>query len=178
MTFLDHCQLMARYNQWMNAKVLAAAAGLPAESLVENKGAFFGSILGTLNHLLVTDLMWIHRLKSHPKAGLFPVDILNRPTPTRLDEALHDSLGGLKVERDAIDSGLIIFANGLSADDFDIALAYRRANGEAQKKTLGSILSHLFNHQTHHRGQITTLLSQSGVDVGVTDLNALTPNLL
>jgi uncharacterized damage-inducible protein DinB len=178
MTFADHCRLMARYNAWMNGKLIVAAETLPAEALTADRGAFFSSILGTFNHLLVTDLMWMHRIRSHPKAAGLDPTVMVRQTPTRLDQTLHTSLAALKADRLEVDAVIATFAERLDGEDFDMALTYRRANGEAQRKTLSAILAHLFNHQTHHRGQITTLLFQAGVDPGVTDLNALTPSLL
>lgn len=75
-----------------------------------------------------------------------------------------------------LDTALLTFVSSLDAADAAMVVTSRRMNGEPQKKALGSILSHLFNHQTHHRGQITTLLSQAGLDVGVTDVLVLTPD--
>lgn len=176
MPMIDHVRLMARYNAWMNEKVYAAAAGLPVGAVAENRGAFFGSILGTLNHLLVTDLIWMSRLASHPKGGPLADAIADQPRPTALGEVLHHDLAPMIPVRQRLDAALQAFVAGLDEDDLAMLVTYRRVEGEPQKKPLGPILSHLFNHQTHHRGQITTLFAQTGVDVGDTDVIVLVDN--
>lgn len=177
MPMIDHVRLMARYNAWMNEKVYAAASGLPAGAVSENRGAFFGSILGTLNHLLVADLIWMGRLAQHPKAGALADAIANEPRPTALDQVLHHDLAAMVPVRQRLDAALQAFAAALDEDDLAVLVTYRRVDGEPQKRPLGPILSHLFNHQTHHRGQITTLFAQAGADVGVTDVLVLTDSL-
>lgn len=173
MAMTDHVRLMARYNTWMNDKVYATAAGLPAETVAADTGAFFGSILGTLNHLMVADLIWLHRLSEHPKARPALDTVLTMPRPTALRETLHTDLATLTPARRTIDAALEAFAAALDESDMPVVVSYRRVEGDPQKKPLATILSHLFNHQTHHRGQITTLFAQAGVDVGVTDVIAL-----
>lgn len=175
MRYLDQLRLMAAYNIWMNDKVYDAAARLSPEDLAADRGAFFGSILGTLNHLCVTDMMWVHRFRDFPAASPALASVLALQKPTRLDQRLEDDLGRLRALRATLDRALADFVAAVADDDLDTAFSYTRANGERQRKTLGPILGHLFNHQTHHRGQITTLLSQAGQDVGVTDLLALIP---
>lgn len=177
-TFLDHCRLMARYNTWINAKVYDTAAKLPAGELTADRGAFFKSVIGTLNHLAVTDIMWLQRLRALDKAEPALTDVLSITPPKTLDQILSLDLGELRLLRERLDAAIEAYVGGLDAADFDVLVTFTRANGETQKKSLGSIFSHLFNHQTHHRGQITTLFSQAGLDVGVTDVNALTPNLI
>lgn len=177
MTFADHVRLMARYNQWMNGRLYDAVARLDPAERAAPRGAFFGSVMGTLNHLMVADLMWISRFAAHPAARPALDGPLALPVPTRLDETLFTDLDAMRATRDMIDAALIAFTEGLDEPDFDVVLSYRRANGAAERKPLGPVLSHVFNHQTHHRGQITTLMSQAGIDVGVTDVNALVPSL-
>lgn len=177
MTFLDHVRLMAAYNAWMNERLYAAVETLDADARWAERGAFFGSVMGTLNHLMVADLIWISRMADHPRARPALDAPLAMATPTRLDETLHRDFDPLRTARTAIDDALVAFAAALADTDLDIPLVYSRTNGEAQKRVLGPVLSHLFNHQTHHRGQITTLLFQAGIDPGVTDLLVLTPNL-
>jgi uncharacterized damage-inducible protein DinB len=174
MIVLDHYKRMAAYNAWMNGKVYAAAAGLPKEELVVDKGAFFGSILGTLNHLAVTDIIWLTRFAVHPAFAASLAGLAGLPRPVKLDEILIAELGELQILRRRLDTILTGLVGAIDpAFDFDAPLSYRRANGEPMEKPLGLLFSHLFNHQTHHRGQVTTLLSQAGVDVGVTDLQAM-----
>lgn len=96
---LQHIHRMASYNQFMNNNLLAAAAKLPAAALRENQGAFFGSILGTLNHVLVGDLLWLNRFKLH-SANYTTLDALaSFPVPNALDQLLYDNLSDFSLER-------------------------------------------------------------------------------
>src|SRR5687768_16083636 len=97
---------MAAYNEWMNLKVYAAAGKLSAEELARDRGAFFGSILGTLNHLVVGDTIWLKRFAAHPAntAALDPIRAL--PQPKALNEVLYTELEGLQVRREIIDAAM------------------------------------------------------------------------
>lgn len=171
-----HVRLMARYNESMNVKLYAAASGLSAEQLSADRKAFFGSILGTLNHLLVADIAWLKRFAAHPAhyGALDPIRV--QPAPTRLDQPMAADLQGLRTQRVALDRMIVDWAGALAEADLDHALAYQNMAGVAARKNFFGLLMHFFNHQTHHRGQATTLLAQVGVDVGVTDLAPLIPN--
>lgn len=167
------CRLLARYNQWMNRKLIVAAAALPGDELDRDRGAFFGSVLGTLNHLVVADTIWLKRLSAHPScaAPLAPLDDI--PLPASLDARPCPTLDTLRVRRETLDALFVALCGQLDSAALDTPLAYRNTRGEPFRRRLGELLLHVFNHQTHHRGQATTLLSQAGVDVGVTDLLAL-----
>ncbi|WP_370676437.1 DinB family protein [Pleomorphomonas sp. PLEO] len=176
MSSLDHFRLMAPYNAWMNAKVYDAAGRLTTDDLCRDRGAFFGSILGTLNHLAASDLTWFGRLAAHPPfAGR--LDLAGLPQPTGNRFIVSDDLSQLRPIRERIDRLMVGFIDGLTEADIGGILSYRRADGTPHRKVLSSVLSHIFNHQTHHRGQVTTLLTQAGIDVGVTDLLALVPDI-
>jgi len=170
-----HITLLARYNEWMNNKLYEAAAALPAEEVAAERGAFFGSLLATLNHIAVADMIWLRRIGCHARfaAALAPVAAL--PAPAALDQPLFDSLAALRERRTWLDRLILDWTGGLAETDLDAVISYRRMNGEANNRQLGLLLLHFFNHQTHHRGQATTLLSQAGVDVGATDLLLLIP---
>lgn len=172
---LDHIQRMARYNRFMNDKLLDAASQLPADALSANKGAYFGSILGTLNHVLVGDLLWLHRFKHHSATYTALDTLASFPVPTALDQQLYNNLKDFKVARQQLDTLILSWANQITADDLQRTLQYRRVNGEMNNRLFAGLLMHFFNHQTHHRGQATTLFSQTGVDVGPTDLLLLIP---
>lgn len=175
MDLLKHIRLLAQYNEWMNAKLYQAAARLPSDQLAQDRGAFFGSLLGTLNHILAGDIIWLKRLGTHPAAhrSLDPVRRLEQPGA--LDQVLHRDLDSLSDKRKQLDAVILSWAGELSLADLDHVLEYRNMKGVAMRKLFGSLVLNLFNHQTHHRGQATTLLSQAGQDVGVTDLLALIP---
>ncbi|MGO1002170.1 DinB family protein [Lysobacter sp. CA196] len=176
MNLREHAVLMAGYNRWMNDKVYAAAARLPHEAVAEDRGAFFGSILRTLNHLLAADLIWLHRFaRFHPTR--FEALEQNRTTapPTAIDQLLHDRLAPLQAQRSELDARIEAWAGCLTDADLDHVLVYANTKGVVSHRDFGGLLMHFFNHQTHHRGQVTTLLSQVGEDVGATDLMLLLP---
>jgi uncharacterized damage-inducible protein DinB len=176
LAYKDHLRLMAAYNSVMNAKLIALITPLSDEALLENHGAFFGSVLGTLNHLIVADLMWLNRFRPQPYGQmLIPLDAL--PKPKVLADLLYPTLAELTPVRTELDALYIRFIDQLSDADIASPLHYQRATGGTFAKTAGLLLSHVFNHQTHHRGQITTLLNQMGMDIGVTDLAPLVPNI-
>lgn len=172
----DHLRLMADYNAWMNHRLYEAAAGLSAAELAADRGAFFGSILGTLEHLVVSDTIWLKRFAEHRSGGpLAPVRDL--PQPKALAEIQFGALGPLRERRELLDRLIGRWATSLDDADLDVPLHYRNSRGETFIKPFGALCLHLFNHQTHHRGQATTLFSQAGVDVGTTDLLAMIPSL-
>lgn len=176
MSRIDHICLMANYNSWMNTGLYEAAMRLSAEELVADRKAFFGSILGTLNHLTVADIIWLKRFASHPAnySALDPVRSL--PAPNGLDQILHPDLQSLSTDRRLLDQIITRWAHSIADHDLDHVLHYANTKGVVSDKNFFSLVMHFFNHQTHHRGQVTTLLSQAGVDVGVTDLLALIPS--
>ena len=169
--------LMASYNTWMNAKLYDAVTRLSADQLNENRGAFFGSVLGTLNHIVVADRIWLRRFSEHPscRETLAPVRVL--PLPQSLDAVLFDRLDELSQHRKLLDGLIEHWMNGLNDSDLDDVLCYANLKGVQICKRFSGLVLHFFNHQTHHRGQATTLLSQFGKDVGVTDLFALLPQM-
>lgn len=167
--------LLASYNTALNAKVYASAATLSASALNADRGAFFGSILGTLNHIVAGDTIWLRRFLGHPAHFLALEAMKDMAAPTGLAHRYSDDLGTLHEHRGRLDAIIEALAAEISDADLAQPVAYRNARGESQKN-LGSLLLHFFNHQTHHRGQASTLLSQSGVDIGVTDLVAWIPD--
>lgn len=171
-----HITLLARYNEWMNNKLYEAAAALPPEELAADRKAFFGSLLATLNHIAVADTIWLKRIAAHPRFATALAPLAALPAPAALDQPLCDSFSALRERRIFLDRLVLDWTGSLSDDDLLAVISYRRMNGEANRRQLGLLLMHFFNHQTHHRGQATTLLSQAGIDVGVTDLLTLIPD--
>lgn len=162
--------LMARYNEWMNTKLYAAAAQLSTAALEEDRKAFFGSIWGTLNHLMVADTLWLKRFAAHPTAYAALEPVLALPAPTRLDEQVCANLAELTERRKLLDQIILDWTASIAEADLDTVLAYTTTRGVALRHAFYGALLHFFNHQTHHRGQLSTLLTQAGVDVGATDL--------
>ena len=176
MSRTQHVCLMAEYNQWMNAKLYEAARKLPDDELSADKKAFFGSLFGTLNHIAAGDTIWLQRFASHPAdfAALAPVRQL--APPAGLSQLLFPDFDALRRYREWLDGVILAWAGTLTEADLDHVLRYKNTRGDAFGRNFFSLLMHFFNHQTHHRGQATTLLSQAGIDVGDTDLLMLLPN--
>lgn len=170
MDMLYHCRLMAGYNRRMNRQMLEAAAGLDDTALAADRGAFFGSLMGTFNHLLVADLLWSARFAHHSERYAHLRSLAELPRPQALDDILYSRFAALASARRLVDDALIAWtAEELTEADLGRPLAYHNRLGEPATRPFGELLMHFFNHQTHHRGQLSTLLNQQGLDVGVTD---------
>lgn len=162
--------LFAEYNRLMNQRIISAAAHLPDEELNKNRSAFFKSILGTLNHIMVGDILWLKRFAEHPASADVLAYISALDTPASLDTVLFNKLENFKTKREKIDDIIMLWVAGLSEADINETISYKNMAGLSFSKPYASLISHLFLHQAHHRGQVTTLLSQYGVDFGETDL--------
>jgi uncharacterized damage-inducible protein DinB len=153
-----YCQTMAEYNQWMNQKLYAISGQIPDLIRREDQGAFFKSIHGTLNHLLVGDRVWMGRF-------------LQQPLIAKLDQTLYEDFDELWQERQQTDQAILSWTEALSPDWLSQPFTYTSLVGnQTVTRPAWLLVTHMFNHQTHHRGQLTTLLSQLGYDPGVTDL--------
>lgn len=150
---------LAAYNQWMNQRLYALCETLPEAEYRLDRGAFFHSIHGTLNHLLLADRVWFGRFTGQP---------FNVPS---LDTKLYATLAELRVARAQLDQQIIDWVATLSEHRIAGEFSYTSLiNPQPRRYPMSVVLSHFFNHQTHHRGQLTTLLSQCGTDPGLTDL--------
>lgn len=145
--FASRYRRFAGYNAWANRRLYTAAAQLSEQDYRADRGAFFGSVHGTLNHLLVTDRIWMRRISGTGEA------------PDRLDAILFDSLDALNRARQAEDARIAAFVEGLSPENLSGELGYANSAGHRFVQPLASVLDHLFNHQTHHRGQVHCLIS-------------------
>lgn len=167
MISLEWARALARYNRWMNDKLYALVATLGDEARKRDQGAFFGSIHGTLNHILLADRVWLARFE-----GVTPPQGYMAPGIRALDQELYSDFEELRRERAVTDDALSAWVAALTAERLAAPLAYVR-RGQKEESPVWWLVAHVFNHQTHHRGQITTLLSQQGHDPGVTDLFAM-----
>lgn len=168
-------ELMARYNQWMNVRLYAQAADLDEAELQADRGAFFGSILATLAHIFAADTHWLKRFAT-AMPGMASLDYVRAaPLPELVRGITFPDFTQLRAGREALDAAIIAFTQEATDDLYAQPLSYTNSAGESHTKTGGLVLRHVFNHQTHHRGQVTTLFSQLGVDVGATDLSVLIP---
>jgi uncharacterized damage-inducible protein DinB len=167
MTSPEWLHASVRYNRWMNDKLYALVATLSDEERKRDRGAFFKSIHGTLNHLLLADRAWLARFQ-----GVAAPDGFMAPGIRSLDQELYADFQELRRERALTDDKLSAWVSSLVPERLAAPLTYLRL-GQQQRFPLWWAIAHLFNHQTHHRGQLTTLLSQQGLDPGVTDLVAM-----
>ena len=168
MMSLEWLSALARYNRWMNDKLYRLAATLDDEARKRDCGAFFRSIHGTFNHLLLADRIWLARFTgvTVPDGFLAPGGIRS------LDQELYVDFEDLRRERAVTDDELSAWISGLTSERLGGPLVYMRL-GKRLESPLWWAVAHLFNHQTHHRGQLTTLFKQQGCDPGVTDLFAM-----
>lgn len=175
-TELTSLVLMAEHNRRMNKKVYSASAKLSEKELSGDRGAFFKSVLGTLNHILVGDILWLKRFAAFSSSHGALSYIKSLDMPQSLRAILFSELAELRVEREKIDESILQWVEGLTEADLTVCISYTSTSGAAFSKQLGFLIQHLFLHQVHHRGQVTTLLSQSGLDVGSTDIIELVPD--
>jgi len=155
----SYCTSMAEYNQWMNERLYATCASMPIARLMEDRFAFFGSVYRTLNHILYGDLAFMSRFTGEP-------DVV-----PELGVDLTNSFEDLRVARLVLDARILSWAQLLTEEWLGETLTYKsRVDGNTRTVPGWILVTHMFNHETHHRGQITTLLSQMGVDMGTTDI--------
>jgi uncharacterized damage-inducible protein DinB len=148
MTPAAHYRMFGHYNAWANSRLYAAAARLSNEQYRADRGAFFKSVHGSLNHLLVTDRIWMQRFTGEGEA------------PNRLDAILFETLDELRVARETEDRRIVDFVERLDEARIAGTIKYRRVSSPEQfEQQLAPALAHWFNHQTHHRGQIHALLT-------------------
>jgi len=144
----QHYEMFAGYNAWANGRLYDAAANLSGSEYREDRGAFFKSVHGTLNHLLVADRIWLRRFTGEG-------EVVNQ-----LDAILFEDLASLRAAREAEDARIIRWIAGLDEAALTGTFRYMRATKpETYEQALAPALAHFFNHQTHHRGQLHGLLT-------------------
>ncbi|GAB7080396.1 DinB family protein [Megalodesulfovibrio paquesii] len=146
-------QSLARYNRWANARLFEDAAKAAPACLAAPRPVNFGSILGVLNHLLLADRLWLTRLTGEGEA------------PASVSGMVADSLAALLPLREAEDARLLAFAETLPTANLPEILKYRTTEGKDAALPVAACILHVFNHQTHHRGQVHGLLGQCGASV-------------
>ncbi|MDJ0674221.1 MAG: DinB family protein [Calothrix sp. MO_167.B42] len=155
----NYLELMAGYNQWMNDKLYRVCADISDEDRKKDMGAFFKSIHGTLNHLLYGDKAWMGRFVGKP----FQVKIIG--------QHLYEDFEELRSERINTDQEILDWCQDLSDEWLESEFEYSsNVDGKTHILPAWVLVTHMFNHQTHHRGQATTLIKQLGYEPGITDL--------
>jgi len=146
-----HFSIMARYNRLANVQLYQACTMLDDTEYHKERQAFFHSIHGTLNHILVADRIWLGRFEG-VDSGI-----------DSLDAILCETLSDLTKARSAEDERIQMFISDTKTDALNVAFSYHSMDGTARKQPLAVLLAHLFNHQTHHRGQVHDMLSQTHI---------------
>lgn len=147
--------VMANYNTWVNTQIFEVCRKVSDELYRKDLGTFFGSIHNTLNHILLVDLLYLGRLKGESNDHIHS-----------LKQVLYDDLNSLTNARVEGDGVLTEYVQGLSQDDLNKSVRYTRMSGKVCEENVEDILLTLFNHQTHHRGQVHAMLTQSGIEKG------------
>jgi len=166
----DHVKTFAAYNRWQNESLYRAADGLSEAERQADRGAFFGSIEATLNHVLWGDRMWMSRFAGTP-----------RPVQPNIPASVGECANwtALMAQRAALDREIIGWAASVSAEQLAGDLTwFSGAAGREVSKPLWLLATHFFNHQTHHRGQVHAMLTAAGATPDDTDLFLLPPEFL
>ena len=140
-------QQLARYNRWANGRLFQAAFDIPDQEYRRDIGAFLKSLHGTLNHLLVTDRIWLKRLTGQGEH------------PDKLNAIIHDDKRMLALDRAEQDKRIIKTIDDLGPEAFGANIKYANSSGYTFEQRRSDVLMHVFNHQTHHRGQAHCILS-------------------
>ncbi|KAA5599618.1 DinB family protein [Blastochloris sulfoviridis] len=155
----NHFVMLARYNSWANRRVYDAAATAPAEALDQDVGACAGSIIATLNHLLLVDRNWMAQLNDGGEA------------PDSVDDVLIDDLAELRAVREVEDARILSFAERLTEGELDKTVRYHTIRQPlVEELPLSTVLTYSFTHQIHHRGELWAGLTRIGATVTPYDL--------
>jgi uncharacterized damage-inducible protein DinB len=165
----DQVRAFARYNVEFNNRLFDQIAGLGDDDRKKDMGAFFGSIHGTLNHILLADRVWLARFASaFPSlSSLHGAALVHEFSSLR--QELCADFAELRAQRASTDRVIVEWAEELTDELLARTMRYSNSQGHLREHPVWVAVAHLFNHQTHHRGQITNLLHQCGLDPGVTD---------
>lgn len=155
----QHFMMFAAYNRWANARIYDAASELSEDEFQRDVGAAFGSLMGTLNHILVTDRIWMKRFTGEGDA------------PAKLDTILHRELSSLREARQAEDARIVAWIGAMTPEGLAGRFTYITVTDvRTISQRLSPALGHVFNHQTHHRGQAHAILTMLGQPSVVLDL--------
>lgn len=163
----EYCMMMARYNAWQNRGLRKILQDLPPDELNKDRGAFFGSIFATVNHILWADTMWMSRFEGKPSPG----------GSTQESTTFQPTIAAWSGERFRMDGQILIWAEKGRVLDMVSDLTWYSGVLQAEvSRNLGGCIAHFFNHQTHHRGQVHGMLTQIGIKPEPTDLFLMPEN--
>ncbi|MDA9556047.1 damage-inducible protein DinB [Vibrio sp.] len=175
MGLLSNFKMLARYNQRMNQQLLDVCSRLTHEQLHKNMGSFFPTVMAHWNHILFGDVIMLNRLVANNLVSIENSVLEQLPVPQSTGDTFASNLEEFIPIRTLIDSIYVDVMDGFTMESGQCIVQYTTTEGQAIQKTMGEFCQHLFNHQTHHRGQLTCLISQLGLDFGCTDLPMIVP---
>lgn len=148
----QHFRQMAAYNRWANDKLYEAVGQLNPAAFAAPRVGFFPSLAKTLNHILVGDTAWIGRLDGTGSPGI-----------ASLDQQLHAEFAPLRAARAALDRRIVAYVDSLSDERLNDSIRYKTFAGTPMETPIAQVLAHVFNHQTHHRGQAHAMMSSTEI---------------
>lgn len=175
MDLSSNFRMLALYNQRMNKQLLNVCSTLTYEQLHQNTNSFFPTIMAHWNHILFGDLIMLQRLVANELVSVEPTVLDQLPVSKLVSDTFASNLDELYELRELVDSIYIEITNQFSAGSCNQVVRYTTTKGQVIDRTVGEFFQHIFNHQTHHRGQLSCLLSQLGLDYGCTDLPMIVP---
>ncbi len=170
MSLAKNFRMLSLYNQRINTQLMDCCLTLPSDIIEKETDSFFANIISYWNHILFGDLILLGRLASNEIAQLTLEDFTNFPSPKSPQDIYHSQLSDLAVLRKQLDALIIDYCTNLTEEDCEKFITYTTTEGDSITKAIADVTQHIFNHQTHHRGQLTCVLSQFGVDYGCMDL--------
>jgi uncharacterized damage-inducible protein DinB len=174
----DNFRFHARYNAWMNQRLMDACEPLTDAERKQDRGAFFGSIHLTLHHLVMTDQVWLRRFVTDGERNgmLFPAlggGLLVPPGASDERPSTSDHWPALRTKRAQLDEAITRWVAEMPDAWLQATMRYSNSKGVERVHPAWMAMTHFFNHQTHHRSQALTLLTQAGIDIGTTDMVGL-----
>lgn len=177
MNLITNLRMLARYNQEINTQLLHCCTRLSTEELNRETHSFFPDIISYWNHLLFGDLILLARLANNNLANFSSDELKGFPQPISPTDSYFQNIDDIIDTRTRLDLLIIKFFNELTELECEKIMTYKTTEGELVCKPVALICQHIFNHQTHHRGQLTCILSQLGVDYGCMDLPVIVADL-
>ncbi|RHW76745.1 DinB family protein [Colwellia sp. RSH04] len=169
MSLIKNFRMLSRYNKRVNAQLMACCLSLPLDVIEQETHSFFPNIISYWNHILFDDLILLGRLASNEIGQLKLKDLAKLPSPKSPHDIYHNNLSELASLRLQVDELIDYYCIHLTENDCEKFITYTTTEGDSITKAVADVMQHMFNHQTHHRGQLTCVLSQFGVDYGCMD---------
>jgi len=175
MDLSSNFRMLALYNQRMNNQLMDVCSGLTVEQLHEETHSFFSSVMSYWNHILFGDLIMLRRLIDNQVVNVDKSMFSNLPVAKSVNDTFVSNLEELIPLRRVVDDIYVQITKSFDENTCHKIVRYTTTEGHILEKNAGEFCQHIFNHQTHHRGQLTCVLSQLGFDFGCTDLPVVVP---